>query len=143
MCGIVGYVGPREAGPVLIGGLRKLEYRGYDSAGVAVFTNDHIEVRRSVGKLDNLETLLAKQPIGGTPGIGHTRWATHGRPTEENAAIRRRKWVPETSDARALALRATAVHFATPCFVRNSASAPLNSFGFSMNRKCPTPSNSR
>ncbi len=85
MCGIVGYVGPREASPILIAGLRKLEYRGYDSAGVAVFSNDHIEVRRSVGKLDNLETLLAKQPVAGTPGLGHTRWATHGRPSEQNA----------------------------------------------------------
>jgi glucosamine--fructose-6-phosphate aminotransferase (isomerizing) len=85
MCGIVGYIGPREATPVLLSGLRKLEYRGYDSAGLAAFTNGHIEVRRSVGKLDNLEQLLRDQPLVGTPGIGHTRWATHGRPSEQNA----------------------------------------------------------
>ncbi len=85
MCGIVGYVGPREASPIVVGGLRKLEDRGYDSAGLAAFTNHHIEVRRCVGKLDNLETLLREQPLAGTPGIGHTRWATHGRPSEQNA----------------------------------------------------------
>src|SRR6266850_3847277 len=85
MCGIVGYVGPREASPVIMQGLRKLEYRGYDSAGIAVFTNGHLEVRRSVGKLDNLENLLTQQPIHGSPGLGHTRWATHGRPSEQNA----------------------------------------------------------
>src|SRR5499433_2946219 len=85
MCGIVGYVGPREAAPLLVAGLRKLEYRGYDSAGIAAFTNSHVEVRRAVGKLDNLETLLREQPLAGTPGIGHTRWATHGRPSEQNA----------------------------------------------------------
>jgi glucosamine--fructose-6-phosphate aminotransferase (isomerizing) len=85
MCGIVGYVGPREASPIVVGGLRKLEYRGYDSAGFAAFTNSHVEVRRCVGKLDRLETLLREQPLAGTPGIGHTRWATHGRPSEQNA----------------------------------------------------------
>src|SRR5262249_3144784 len=85
MCGIVGYVGPREARPIVVGGLRKLEYRGYDSAGFAAFTDHHVEVRRCVGKLDNLETLLREQPLAGTPGIGHTRWATHGRPSEQNA----------------------------------------------------------
>jgi len=85
MCGIVGYVGPREASPILVAGLRKLEYRGYDSAGLAAFTDHHVEVRRCVGKLDNLVTLLREQPLGGTPGIGHTRWATHGRPSEQNA----------------------------------------------------------
>ncbi len=85
MCGIVGYVGPREAAPIVVGGLRKLEYRGYDSAGLAAFTNSHVEVRRCVGKLDNLATLLKDQPLAGTPGIGHTRWATHGRPSEQNA----------------------------------------------------------
>ncbi len=85
MCGIVGYVGPREASPILMGGLRKLEYRGYDSAGLAAFTDHHVEVRRCVGKLDNLATLLRDQPLAGTPGIGHTRWATHGRPSEQNA----------------------------------------------------------
>jgi len=86
MCGIVGYVGPREASPILVSGLRKLEYRGYDSAGLAsVGDGDGISVRRCVGKLDNLEVLLREQPLVGTPGIGHTRWATHGRPSEQNA----------------------------------------------------------
>jgi glutamine---fructose-6-phosphate transaminase (isomerizing) len=85
MCGIVGYVGPREASPILMEGLRKLEYRGYDSAGLAAVTDHHVEVRRCVGKLDNLATLLRTQPLAGTPGIGHTRWATHGRPSEQNA----------------------------------------------------------
>jgi glucosamine--fructose-6-phosphate aminotransferase (isomerizing) len=85
MCGIVGYVGPREASPILLAGLRKLEYRGYDSAGLAACTDHHVEVRRAVGKLDNLAALLANQPLDGTPGIGHTRWATHGRPSEANA----------------------------------------------------------
>ena len=85
MCGIVGYVGPREASPILIAGLRKLEYRGYDSAGLAAFVNHHVEVRRCVGKLDNLAGSLREQPLTGTPGIGHTRWATHGRPSEQNA----------------------------------------------------------
>jgi len=85
MCGIVGYVGPREASPILMAGLRKLEYRGYDSAGIAAFTDHRLEVRRCVGKLDNLAGLLRDQPVHGTPGIGHTRWATHGRPSEQNA----------------------------------------------------------
>ncbi len=85
MCGIVGYVGPREASPILLAGLRKLEYRGYDSAGLAAVSDHHVEVRRCVGKLDNLATLLREQPLAGTPGIGHTRWATHGRPSEQNA----------------------------------------------------------
>jgi len=85
MCGIIGYVGDREASPILVGALRRLEYRGYDSAGLAAFTNGHIEVRRTVGKLDNLEELLRSSPLPGHPGIGHTRWATHGRPSEQNA----------------------------------------------------------
>ena len=85
MCGIVGYVGPREAPPILVSGLRKLEYRGYDSAGLATISDHHIEVRRSVGKLDNLDAMLRAQPLRGTPGVGHTRWATHGRPSEQNA----------------------------------------------------------
>src|SRR5216684_2307303 len=85
MCGIVGYVGPRDASAILMAGLRKLEYRGYDSAGLAAVTDHRIEVRRCVGKLDNLAALLREQPLGGTPGIGHTRWATHGRPSEANA----------------------------------------------------------
>src|SRR6202049_2428160 len=86
MCGIVGYIGPKKVVPVIIEGLRKLEYRGYDSAGIAVVTQDgKLEIRRAPGKLRNLEEVLAKSPIEGTYGIGHTRWATHGRPTEENA----------------------------------------------------------
>ncbi|HWP64712.1 MAG TPA: glutamine--fructose-6-phosphate transaminase (isomerizing) [Candidatus Limnocylindria bacterium] len=85
MCGIVGYVGPREASPILVAGLRKLEYRGYDSAGLATINGHGIDVRRCVGKLDNLERLLREQPLEGHPGIGHTRWATHGRPSEQNA----------------------------------------------------------
>jgi len=85
MCGIVGYVGPKPLVPVLIEGLRKLEYRGYDSAGVAVIRNGHLDIRRSAGKLSKLEDALVKQPLDGQFGIGHTRWATHGRPTEENA----------------------------------------------------------
>ena len=86
MCGIVGYIGPNEAAPILVDSLRRLEYRGYDSAGLAVGANgDGLEVRRAAGKLRNLEEALRLQPVGGTYGIGHTRWATHGRPTEENA----------------------------------------------------------
>lgn len=85
MCGIVGYVGPQPLLPVLIEGLRKLEYRGYDSAGVAVVHNGEMEIRRSAGKLARLENVLATHPLTGDYGIGHTRWATHGRPTEENA----------------------------------------------------------
>ncbi len=85
MCGIVGYVGPREASDVLIAALKRLEYRGYDSAGVAALDGHGIEVRRCVGKLGNLERLLTQSPLAGSIGIGHTRWATHGRPSEENA----------------------------------------------------------
>src|SRR3981081_496836 len=86
MWGIVGYIGPKKVVPVIIEGLRKLEYRGYDSAGIAVVTKDgKLEIRRAAGKLRNLEEAIAKSPIEGTYGIGHTRWATHGRPTEENA----------------------------------------------------------
>jgi len=85
MCGIVGYVGPREASDVLIAALKRLEYRGYDSAGVAAIDGRGIEVRRCVGKLGNLERLLLQSPLAGSIGIGHTRWATHGRPSEENA----------------------------------------------------------
>jgi glucosamine--fructose-6-phosphate aminotransferase (isomerizing) len=87
MCGIVGYVGPKKVVPVIIEGLRRLEYRGYDSAGIAVGspTRSTLEVRRAPGKLGNLEEVLREQPIDGSFGIGHTRWATHGRPTEENA----------------------------------------------------------
>src|SRR6202047_4601447 len=86
MCGIVGYIGPKKVVPVIIEGLRRLEYRGYDSAGIAVVTKEgKIDIRRAAGKLRNLEEAIAKSPIEGTYGIGHTRWATHGRPTEENA----------------------------------------------------------
>ncbi|MBI5886528.1 MAG: glutamine--fructose-6-phosphate transaminase (isomerizing) [Deltaproteobacteria bacterium] len=85
MCGIVGYTGSREASGVLLDGLRKLEYRGYDSSGMAVLLDGVIELRRSVGKLSRLFDEVAKRPVSGKTGIGHTRWATHGRPTEENA----------------------------------------------------------
>jgi glucosamine--fructose-6-phosphate aminotransferase (isomerizing) len=86
MCGIVGYIGPKKVVPVIIEGLRKLEYRGYDSAGIAVVdAAGKLEIRRASGKLRNLEEVIQKSPIDGTYGIGHTRWATHGRPTEENA----------------------------------------------------------
>jgi glucosamine--fructose-6-phosphate aminotransferase (isomerizing) len=86
MCGIVGYVGQKSVVPVIIEGLRKLEYRGYDSAGIAVAGNgDGLQVRRAEGKLRNLEEVIRHKPLEGSYGIGHTRWATHGRPTEENA----------------------------------------------------------
>ena len=86
MCGIVGYVGKKQVVPVIIEGLRKLEYRGYDSAGIAVAGNGtRLQVRRAEGKLRNLEEAIRLKPLDGTYGIGHTRWATHGRPTEENA----------------------------------------------------------
>lgn len=85
MCGIVGYIGTKQASGILINGLRRLEYRGYDSAGVAIINDQAIQLRRSPGKLAVLEDLLKTQPLAGTIGIGHTRWATHGRPSEENA----------------------------------------------------------
>jgi glucosamine--fructose-6-phosphate aminotransferase (isomerizing) len=85
MCGIIGYIGTKDVVPVIIEGLRKLEYRGYDSAGVAVVRNGAIELRRSAGKLSRLEEVIRQDPIAGDYGLGHTRWATHGRPTEENA----------------------------------------------------------
>ena len=85
MCGIVGYIGHREAAPLILESLRKLEYRGYDSAGIAVLGDSQVTIRRCEGKLGNLETLLLRQPVGGIVGIGHTRWATHGRPSETNA----------------------------------------------------------
>jgi glucosamine--fructose-6-phosphate aminotransferase (isomerizing) len=85
MCGIVGYVGSKDSAPILVEGLRRLEYRGYDSAGLAVHTGRGVEIVRAVGKLANLDKALEKQPLRGTTGIGHTRWATHGRPSEANA----------------------------------------------------------
>src|SRR5580658_7071748 len=86
MCGIVGYVGPKDVVSVILEGLRRLEYRGYDSAGIAVGSVGHgLELRRASGKLVNLEEVLRQHPVHGCYGIGHTRWATHGRPTEENA----------------------------------------------------------
>jgi glucosamine--fructose-6-phosphate aminotransferase (isomerizing) len=86
MCGIVGYVGNKQVVPLILDGLRKLEYRGYDSAGIAVVDdNNHLELRRAEGKLRNLEECIRLNPLDGNYGIGHTRWATHGRPTEENA----------------------------------------------------------
>jgi len=85
MCGIVGYVGNKQVVPLIIDGLRKLEYRGYDSAGIAVVNEGHLSIRRAEGKLRNLEETIRLSPLDGTYGIGHTRWATHGRPTEENA----------------------------------------------------------
>jgi glutamine---fructose-6-phosphate transaminase (isomerizing) len=85
MCGIIGYIGEKRVLPILIDGLRRLEYRGYDSAGVAVVRDGSIELRRSAGKLARLEEVIDASPLDGEYGIGHTRWATHGRPTEENA----------------------------------------------------------
>src|SRR3990167_9164428 len=85
MCGIMGYIGGKRAKDVLLDGLSRLEYRGYDSAGVAIFQNSEIKIRRAVGKLAVLRAQLATEPLPGNLGIGHTRWATHGRPSENNA----------------------------------------------------------
>src|SRR5665213_1947193 len=86
MCGIIGYVGSREATPILLDGLSRLEYRCYDSAGIATLTSSgQMEIRRAVGKLVNLRNLIDETPLTGNIGIGHTRWATHGRPSESNA----------------------------------------------------------
>ncbi|MCU0475462.1 MAG: class II glutamine amidotransferase, partial [Anaerolineae bacterium] len=85
MCGIVGYVGPNDAAPIILDGLARLEYRGYDSAGIAVQNGGGVHIRRDVGKLSNLRAKVAAQPIDGHIGIGHTRWATHGVPAERNA----------------------------------------------------------
>ncbi len=85
MCGIVGYIGPQDATPIILNGLRRLEYRGYDSAGIAVIEDDNIEVRRDAGKLDRLAELVKEVPLHGQIGIGHTRWATHGEPSARNA----------------------------------------------------------
>jgi len=85
MCGIVGVIGQGQAVPLLLDGLQRLEYRGYDSAGIATLVNGEIERRRASGKLGVLAASLAQNPMAGTTGIGHTRWATHGAPTENNA----------------------------------------------------------
>ena len=85
MCGIVGYIGPRNATPIILNGLKRLEYRGYDSAGLAVLTENGVEVRREVGKLHRLQALVETEPLAGHLGIGHTRWATHGEPSRRNA----------------------------------------------------------
>jgi glucosamine--fructose-6-phosphate aminotransferase (isomerizing) len=85
MCGIIGYIGSKDVVPVLVDGLRRMEYRGYDSAGLAVVRNGAVELRRSAGKLARLEEAIGAEPLAGDYGVGHTRWATHGRPTEENA----------------------------------------------------------
>src|SRR6266850_4032327 len=85
MCGIVGYVGDKGAVGIIVEGLKRLEYRGYDSAGVAVLDRGGLQVRRAVGRIKALEATLRDKPLAGTIGIGHTRWATHGRPSEENA----------------------------------------------------------
>ena len=85
MCGIVGYIGPRDATPLILNGLQRLEYRGYDSAGIAVMQNGEIAIRRDVGKLNNLVQMVNDKPLNGRIGIGHTRWATHGVPSPRNA----------------------------------------------------------
>jgi glucosamine--fructose-6-phosphate aminotransferase (isomerizing) len=85
MCGIVGYIGPQDATPIILNGLKRLEYRGYDSAGLAILQNSHIEVRRDAGKLSRLAAMVAESPVHGNVGIGHTRWATHGAPSARNA----------------------------------------------------------
>jgi glucosamine--fructose-6-phosphate aminotransferase (isomerizing) len=85
MCGIVGYIGPENATDILLEGLRRLEYRGYDSAGIAVIRGGEINIRRSVGKIVNLDEAIRDAPLEGSTGVGHTRWATHGKPSEENA----------------------------------------------------------
>src|SRR5215211_8955504 len=85
MCGIVGYIGDREATPLLLEGLKRLEYRGYDSAGVAVMNGQGVETRKAAGKISRLEAALTAEPIAGDTGIAHTRWATHGAPNQCNA----------------------------------------------------------
>src|SRR5580658_10061578 len=85
MCGIVGILGRGPVAPLMVDALKRLEYRGYDSAGVATLEGGHLARRRAEGKLKNLELRLDREPLGGTIGIGHTRWATHGKPTENNA----------------------------------------------------------
>ena len=91
MCGIIGIIGKNDVAPLLIEGLRRLEYRGYDSAGIATLVNGSVERRRSEGKIARLEEVVAERPLPGTIGIGHTRWATHGQPTVNNAHPPRRR----------------------------------------------------
>src|SRR6202045_4711651 len=85
MCGIIGYVGRSQAAPILLDGLRRLEYRGYDSAGVAIINGDHVETRKCAGRIASLTKLISEKPATGSYGISHTRWATHGKVTDENA----------------------------------------------------------
>jgi glucosamine--fructose-6-phosphate aminotransferase (isomerizing) len=85
MCGIMGYVGPKKAAPILMDGLSKLEYRGYDSTGIAIYQNQEIDIFRSKGKLAVLAEKIKNENLSGNVGIGHTRWATHGKPSDENA----------------------------------------------------------
>ena len=85
MCGIVGYIGEQDATRIILNGLKRLEYRGYDLAGLAVLEDGHIEIRRDAGKLDKLVSLVKSSPVKGCVGIGHTRWATHGEPSARNA----------------------------------------------------------
>ncbi|MGB5525444.1 MAG: glutamine--fructose-6-phosphate aminotransferase, partial [Gemmatimonadota bacterium] len=97
MCGIVGYVGSREAQPLILEGLRRLEYRGYDSAGIAMIHDGSLDIRKAAGKITELEGCLEERPLAGSHGIGHTRWATHGAPTTINAH-------PHTDDTGRVAL---------------------------------------
>ena len=85
MCGIVGYVGPRDARPLLLTGLKRLEYRGYDSAGIALLRDGRLDVAKCVGRIRELEKRLEARPMNGSPGIAHTRWATHGEPSDVNS----------------------------------------------------------
>ncbi len=85
MCGTIAYIGSRDARDILVDGLKRLEYRGYDSSGVAIFDGERLNVLRSVGKISSLEAIIKKHNTPGNLGIGHTRWATHGRPSENNA----------------------------------------------------------
>ena len=85
MCGIIGYIGKSEATPILVDGLRRLEYRGYDSAGVATLANGKLELRKCAGRINSLSQIIEKDPVQGFSGIGHTRWATHGGVTDNNA----------------------------------------------------------
>ncbi|HBY73762.1 MAG TPA: glutamine--fructose-6-phosphate aminotransferase, partial [Candidatus Kerfeldbacteria bacterium] len=85
MCGIIGYIGKQPATPIIMDGLKRMEYRGYDSAGLAVIQSNSVACHKKMGKLGNLQTELEKYDLGGTVGIGHTRWATHGKPSDINA----------------------------------------------------------